>query len=322
MNTRLTVAGARAALADLVTPDDLNSTKFLQVLNEVVERYVTNGKWKGNLLEITFLSADGFVTLPFNFAAALAGTFARCPFPILTQYTSYILGGPGRIDEAVKWGNSLIDMGDGFVTERDIASGSAGVLRLHSIAGDDDVVVRVYGLDGDGEIIYDADGDEGEEVILAAPSVVTTNTFSRVTGFVKPHTKGFVRLGVVPPSNVEVTLSNYQPVETNPCYHRYQTGTVVEPTEPLNNGIRLLCNRRFIPLKAETDPVEPGNLAALRNGVQAWLSENATDYPSADAAWQRGIDFLNDEAKTFRGGGRPTINVENWGLGQSMYNVA
>lgn len=308
-------------MVNLVTPDEPDSAYFLTVLNEVVERYINNAKWKGNLLEITFNGANGFVTLPYNFAAAVAGTFLRCPFPMFTQYHTYVMNGPGNIEEAFKWNGILIDMGDGFVTEVDIPEGDAGVIRVHSIAGDDDAVVRIYGLDEDGAVIYDTDGYEGEAVTLAAPSVVTTHSFSKVTGFVKPHTKGFVRIGVVPPSTTELTLANYQPIETVPCYHRYQTGQVQEE-ENINNGIRLLCTRRFIPLQAETDLVEPGNLAALRNGVQAWLAENATDYPAADVGWQRGIDYLNDEAKTFRGGGRPTINVEAFGPWGAMYNVA
>lgn len=320
MNTRLTVAQVRAALVDLVTPEEPSSVLFLRVLNEVVERYINNGKWKGNLMEITFNGANGFVTLPFNFAAALAGTFLRCPFPVFTQYHTYVLNGPGNIEQAFKWSGIFLDMGDGFVTEVDIPEGDAGVIRIHSIAGDNGVLVRIYGRDADDNIIYDSDGDEGEAVTLTAPSVVTTHNFSKVTGFVKPHTKGFVRIGVVPPSTTELTLANYQPIETVPCYHRYQTNTI-QVEENINNGIRLLCSRRFIPLQAETDLVEPGNLAALRNGVQAWLSENANDYPAADVAWQRGIDFLNDEAKNFRGGGRPTINVENWNTLGSIYTV-
>ena len=321
MNTRLTVAKVREAMWELVTPEDINSPKFLLVLNEVCERYINNGKWKGNLMEITFNGAEGFVTLPFNFASALAGTFLRCPFPIFTQYITYVLNGPGNIEEAFRWGGTLIDMGDGFVTEVDIPTGSAGVLRIYSNMADDDELVRVYGLDENGAIIYDADGNEGEEVELTAPSVVTTHQFSKVTGFTKPHTKHSVRLVLVPPSTVELTLATYQPIETVPCYHRYLTGQVqVEEREA--NGIRLLCNRRFIPMQAETDFVIPGNMAALRNGIQAWLAENATDYPSADAAWNRGINFLNDEAKTYRGGGRPTINVENWSTYTSMANVA
>lgn len=320
-NTRLTVAKVRAALAPLVTPDELDSQLFLDVLNEVCERYINNAKWKGTLMEITFNGAAGFVTLPFNYAAALAGTFIRCPFPIFTQYHTYVENGPGNIEQAFKWAGILLDMGDGFVTEVDIPEGNGGVLRLHSIASDDSTTVRVYGRDLDDNIIYDSDGNEGEEVTLTAPSVVTTNNYSKVTGFVKPHTKGPVRMGVVQPTTVELTLAVYQPIETVPCYHRYQTGQVQEE-QNVENGVRLLCNRRFIPMEAETDFVIPGNLAALRNGVQAWLSENATDYPAADAAWNRGIDFLNDEAKTFRGGGRPTINVENWSLYTSMYTVA
>jgi hypothetical protein len=321
MNSRITVADARAALYELVTPEDPDSARFLRVLNEVVERYINNAKWKGNLMEVTFNGAEGYVTLPYNYASALAGTYIRCPFPIFTQYHTFVENGPGNIEEAFKWSGILLDMGDGFATQVDIDDGDAGVLRVYSSASDNATVVRIYGLDENGATIYDSDGNEGEQVTLAAPFVATTHSFSRVTGFTKPHTDNAVRIAVVPPSVAEYTLSTYQPNETRPSYHRYQTGTVQEESNA-ENGIKLLCSRRFIPLQAETDWVIPGNLAALRNGIQAWNSENATDYVAANAAWNRGLDFLNDEAKTYRGGGRPTVNVEGFGLSSPFVNVA
>ena len=60
---------------------------------------------------------------------------------------------------------------------------------------------------------------------------------------------------------------------------------------------------------AETDWVIPGNISALRAGIQARLFEDATDPDAADASFTRGLNFLNDEAKAFRGGARATLNM-------------
>ena len=61
-------------------------------------------------------------------------------------------------------------------------------------------------------------------------------------------------------------------------------------------------------MSAETDFVEPGNISALRAGIQSRLYEDATDPDAADASFVRGLNFLEDETKSFRGGGRATIN--------------
>lgn len=320
MDSRLRLSKVREALYDLITPDEPASPLVTKVVNEVCERIVNNGAWKGNVMNLTFDAADKFITLPFNYASTMAGTYLRCPFPIFTQFHKYVVNGPGNIDESFKWGGILIDMGDGFVTQRDIEVGDAGLLTLYSSAADDAKVTRVYGLDQDGKVIYDADGNEGEAVTLLAPSVVTTKQYSKVTGFYKPYTKNRLRLFVTPPSMVDYQLAEYQPNETEISYHRYQTGTIEQVEEPAN-AIRLLCRRRFVPVNAETDWVYPGNLAALRNGVQSWLAENATDYNAASVAFARALGFLNEEAKTFRGGGRTTVNVENFSLFDYWGNV-
>jgi hypothetical protein len=310
MDSQITVADARRALYSLVTPDNANSELFLQVLNEVSERLLNNGSWKGTLIKLTFDSSNGYITMPFNYASAIAMTYDRCPAPIFTQFHKYIENGPGELDETKKWPGTLIDAGDGFVLQTDIANGDYGQLRIYSSTNDDGVKVRLYGLDENNAIIFDDEGNEGEEVELNAPSVLTTKTYSSVTGFTKPPTKATVRVNVVPTAsgNAAYQIAEYQPNETRPCYKRYQTGTITDKT------VRILCRRRFIPMIADTDWVYPGNLSALRAGVSSWLYENNSDMDSSDRSFARAIAFLNDEAKTFRGGGRTTINIEafNW----------
>ncbi len=297
MDTRLTLATVRSILSPMVNPNDPNDPLFLQYLNEVLERYINSGKWKGNVITIRYESSTGFVTLPYNYLSVLANTYDRWPVPTFTQFHQYVEEGPGKVDETLHWPGILIDLGDGYVTQDNIPS--AGVLRIHSSASDDGKTVRVYGnLNGD--TVYDSDGNEGEEVTLAAPYATTTNQFTEMTGFVKPLTKE--RLYVRSWDGTTATLvATYQPNETVPCYKRYQTGQA-------EKEIRMICQRRFIPVVAETDFVIPGNISALRAGIQARLFEDSTDPDAADASFTRGLNFLNDEAKASRGGGRATLN--------------
>lgn len=297
MNTRLTLAQVRAILYPMVNSTDPDDPLFLQILNEVQERYIISGKWKGNVITLRYASSEGVITMPFNYAAALALTYDKYPAPIFTEFHQYVEEGPGKVDESLHWPGILIDLGDGYVTQADPTADS--YIRVYSSALDNGGVVRIYGK-LNGVIVYDAAGNEGEQVTLAAPFVATTNLFDEITGFTKPLTTARVYLKGWD-NTTETLLATYQPNETRPCYRRYQTGVA-------EKEIRLICQRRFIPTVAETDWVIPGNISALRAGIQARLYEDATDPDAADASFTRGLNFLNDEAKAFRGGARLTIN--------------
>ncbi len=298
MDTRLTLADIRPILGPMINSSDLNDPLILQIINEVQERFINSGKWKGSIVTLRYESSTGFVTMPYNYAAALALTYDRYPFPIFTQFHQYVEEGPGKMDETLNWPGILIDLGDGYCTQADIPA--AGVIRLYSSALDDGDVVRVYG-NLNGVTVYDASGNEGEAVTLAAPFVATTNQFTEITGITKPLTTARVYAKSWD-GTTETLVGTYQPNETRPRYRRYQTGVA-------EKEIRLICHRRFIPTVAETDWIIPGNLSALRAGIQSRLFEDASDLDAADASFTRGLNFLNDEAKTFRGGGRATLNA-------------
>lgn len=298
MNTRLTLADVRAILYPMVNPSDANDPVFLQMINEVQERFINSGKWKGSIVTLRIESSSGFITMPYDYAAALAMTYDRYPSPIFTEFHQYVEEGPGKMDETLKWPGILIDLGDGFCTQTDIPA--AGVVRVYSSALDDGDTVRIYG-NLNGATVYDASGNEGEAITLAAPFTPTTNQFTEITGFTKPRTTSRVYLKNWDGAT-ETLLATYQPNETRPMYRRYQTGVA-------EKEIRVIAHRRFIPVSAETDWIIPGNISALRAGIQARLYEDATDNDAADASFTRGLNFLNDEAKTFRGGGRATLNT-------------
>ena len=298
MNSRLTLAQVRAILYPMVNSANANDPLFLQILNEVLERYINSGKWKGGVISLRIASSTGVITLPFEYAAVLAMTYNKVPFPTFTEFHQYVEEGPGKVDETLHWPGILLDLGDGFCTQTDPTA--ASFIRVYSSALDNGGKVRVYGK-LNGVIVYDAAGNEGEEVTLTAPFVATTNQFDEITACTKPLTTARVYLKGWTGS-VETLLATYQPNETVPVYRRYQTGVC-------EKEIRLICQRRFIPVSAETDFVVPGNISALRAGIQSRLFEDATDPDAADASFTRGLNFLNDEAKAFRGGGRATLNL-------------
>lgn len=313
MNTRLTVKDVRAATAYLVDPSNSNSPLFLPYLNEVLERFCYSGKWVGSIVQVTFDSSSGYITLPRGYLAVLGAQFQEVPVPTFTQFAQYIEGGYGQLDATAGQLGALYDEGDGFCTQADITT--AGTLRIKiNDANDAGLTVRIFGEDADGEEIFE-DGVRGVLVTLVSPSVDTTQVFSKVTGIEADSLADRWTLWVVV-SAVESQLGSYQPGETKPVYRRYKTGTVESSTDP--QAIRVICQRRFIPVSEESDWVIPGLIGAIKLGIRAQMKEDADEDESADRLWQRAMMLLNAQAKSLRGGAQPQIPINNWGDGSAL----
>lgn len=309
MDTRLTVADCRTSLYKEVDATDINSPLFLPALNEVIERFINSGKWKGQTPLVTIpVNGLNYFSLPRWYVSVLVMSYLRRPVPVFTPFYQFSESGPGVLPDADAWSGLLLDLGDGFVTQYDITT--AGTLQLAiSNAADAGKVVRLFGLDENGVDVYSSDGSLGINVTLANPTVTTTQQFSVVSGVQAPATISHPwTLSVVnTPSNV--LLSTYYPGETAPRYRRYQTGELEE-------AVLLICNRRYVPLRNETDWVIPGCISALRYGLKMLAYESAGQLAEASDAFTRALDFLNQEAKSARGGSRVTLNLDStlmWG---------
>lgn len=309
MDSTLTVADARAALYTEVDASNPNAALFLQRLNELCQRLINNGKWKGSVMTCNFpASSAGFITLPRGYLSLLSLRYRKVPRMSFTQFYPYSTSGPGELDDTKHFPGVAIDLGDGFVTQSDIET--AGTLRITiGGAGDAAKVIRLYGEDENGNEIYDSSGVRGLNVTTVNPTVTTTQVFSKVTGIqaavmTLPWTLSVVNSGT------PTQIGAYAPGETRPSYRRYQVGVTTET-------IQTLCQRRFLPMVAETDWVIPGNLSALRYGLQAMAYEFAGQQDKAEAAYAGSVRFLNEEARAARGG---QIAVTNF-LTEFSYGV-
>jgi len=308
MNSRLTVADCRTQLWTLADASDINSAKFLRMLNEVCEKYILSGKWKGAVVNVDFDSAEGYISLPYEYYSVLCMTYNKCPAMTFSQFHTYQENGPGELDETKAWPGILIDLGDGFATQSDITT--AGTLKVMTNVVDDAKKIRIFGLDASNNVIYGSDGVEGELVTCTAPFVNTTHTFSKVTGIqATPDPAITMQSGWTLWVNgaPAVQIGSYYPGENRPMYRRYQTGKA-------EKAIRVCCHRRFMLMRNESDWVIPGNLSALRSGFWALNFIDGSDQASANAAFEDGLKWLNNEAKASRGGSAITTNFMNWGM--------
>lgn len=305
MSTNLTVADVREALWQQVTPDCKNSEQFIPKLNQVSERIINSGFWKGMFGVVDFNSATEYITLPRRWESIVGCTMYESPIPVYGRLHEYLSSGPGFYEHLQYNLNLLIDQGE-YPTE--VVQSEALPIRL-TIANVEDVgqKVRLYGVDTNGDPVFDSGGSEGVTVTLANPSVTTSQSFI-LTGVAKDPTMGNVTISSV--DGVTVTqLSVYEPSETRPMYRRYKVGTVAAN----NDGtpvIRTLCKRRFIKLTSETDLVYPGDLGALKFGLIAvnYEEQGANELAKAELFWQKCYQVLNQSLKQQRGNIRMPMN--------------
>jgi hypothetical protein len=318
-NSRLTVADARAALEQYVASASL----FVSQLNQVCERLQNSGKYKGSIVKVKFQPIVGYITLPPYYLSVLGGTFNRCPVPVFGEWHRYQESGAGIPREAASWIGQLQDLGDGFCTQRDVqqedtetnpvVAAEPGAIRIYSTGSDNGKVVRLFGVrEETGEPIIDNAGNLGENITLTAPFVDSVYHYSSLTDVIKPTTNAPLQVWVVPQSGTaNYQIGTWLTMETRPRYHRYFTGHT-------ENAVEVLCQRRFVPVRAETDWVIPGNLAALKFGLKALRHEDSGYEDKAAANWAESLKWLDDEATATRGGAAPSIPVDIWGWKSSI----
>lgn len=318
-NTRLTLGDAREELERYVKSPSV----FRSTINQVCERYILNGKWKGNVIKVTIDSSTGFITLPPDYLAALGSTYNHWPTPIFGEFHTYFESGPGTPLESSGWLGQLQDLGDGYCSQKDIitaddratppVTAQPGSIRIYSTGSDNGKTVRIFGIEEEtGMEVSDPNGVLGEEITLAAPFATSGKHYSKLTDVIKARTNGPVTAWVAPTSGAAVyQIATWLPGETRPRYRRYQTGRA-------EKAIQILCQRRFRPVWAETDWVIPGSLAALKFGIKAIALEDTGYDDKARALWNQGIVWLNDELTANMGGAQPSLPAGAWGFMETI----
>lgn len=72
-----------------------------------------------------------------------------------------------------------------------------------------------------------------------------------------------------------------------------------------------IAKRAYTPLVNDDEEVIPGNIGALKNGLQALLKEDADDSVRAAQKWGEAERLLAEEAENERGGAQQSISVDD-----------
>lgn len=308
----LTLAEARNNLLPYIGVT-LEAEQMTSRINAVRERFFNSGKWKGMVAQYEFATPGSQITLPRNLLSVLAAQFDDVPRLSYPKWHEFIASGPGKISEGFGL-QMLVDIGDGFVTYLDPTSPFKLRVKVEN-SNDAGKTLWVSGLDSDGREVYSPDGNKGNSIQLASPSVTTEQVFTSVTAVRKDITEGYITLWAVDPdTDAETQIATYEPSEKKISYRRYKvTGTATQ------NSVNCLCKLRYVPLVHCIDDeveVTPGNEGALKLGLISLQYEDKNDLERADEYMARAISLLNAELK--EESGSPMVRFQFDPYGSNM----
>jgi hypothetical protein len=286
-------------------------------LNLTRERLLKAGNWSSTKAQVIFTAypdanQQGFITLPREYSTVLAiapmpMAGGRCfGYPLRTRglWYEFAAGGVGvSANQTYGWQRGLVPIQQAFTTFADWST--PVTLQLQFETSEDAGLVLFRGT-LDGKKIYSViNGAWGEGCPLGysgTGTVTTTQLFDTPPyAIIKPVTKGRVFLYTVNGA-VTTLVGVMEPTETLIQWKRYKVPVCAAWTATTPGYYIAIVKLAFIPSFNAYDPVIPGNIGALRFGLQALSLEDARD-PAADTLWQKAKQLLANEVGDDTGAG-------------------
>lgn len=277
-------------------------------INRVLERFICEGKFVGTVQQATITAYEDaddnkFITLPRHLETCLRGGKAGYKTTaVQSEWYQYLPQGRGirKADQA--YYGPLQDIGEGFVTFRDLATPSQLTLSSSETecAGS---YIWIRGKDANGDKIFSTvDGErvEGIRLDLGDGTQTTSQTFKEIYSVEKTPTTGTITL-----SAGATTLAKYEAGERAISYRRY----IVDKNWDAVQGI---FKRRHVWAISDNDPLYPDSLEAIKLGLMAINAEEKADVERGQYYMDRAILLLNAELKEYNAGQEGVMQVAPW----------
>lgn len=329
-----TYGDVKAELARVCGASGMSVTdgRMLPRTNQAIQELMNEGAFPGVVDRWHIRATDGQITLPSYLDMLLEFTADGAPISIRSPWAEFVEYGPGPARDLLgngcecRWfrcgGGNLYDRGESpTVGTIPISDGSSAatmgpwVLRLYANPATNetpDIYATIQGLDPDGLIVRsevtDGSGSywaNGVRLGITSGSsfTETTQEFSDVTVFTKPPTNGYVRLTAWNGAT-EVELSNYEPAETTPSYHKYYSPYLQSQSandEPCCKIVLARARRRFVPVAEDTDVLMISNVLALKSMMIAQWKREAGNLDAYAAQKLTAVDIMRKESTAYRG---------------------
>jgi hypothetical protein len=278
-------------------------------INRVLERFFAEGKYVGTIQQATITAYEDvndnkFITLPRHLETCLRGGKAGYKTSaVQSEWYQYLPQGRGIRKSDQSYYGPLQDIGEGYVTFRDIETASTLTLSSSETecAGS---YIWIRGKDNNGDKIFSTvDGDrvEGIRLDLGNGTQTTTGiTFKEIYSVEKTPTTGTITLAAG-----ATTLAKYEAGERAISYRRY----IVDKAWEAVQGI---FKRRHCWAISDNDPLYPDSLEAIKLGLMAINAEEKADVERGQYYMDRAILLLNAELKEYNAGQEGVMQVAPW----------
>jgi hypothetical protein len=286
-------------------------------INRVLERFFAEGKYVGTIQQATItayedINDNKFITLPRHLETCLRGGKAGYKTSaVQSEWYQYLPQGRGIRKTDQSYYGPLQDIGEGFVTFRDIETASTLTLSSSETecAGS---YIWIRGKDNNGDKIFSTvDGDrvEGIRLDLGNGTQTTTGiTFKEIYSVEKTPTTGTITLAAG-----ATTLAKYEAGERAISYRRY----IVDKNWDAVQGI---FKRRHCWAISDNDPLYPDSLEAIKLGLMAINAEEKADVERGQYYMDRAILLLNAELKEYNSGQEGVMQIAPW-LSRRLINM-
>lgn len=288
-------------------------TAFDFKLNQVNERFFTLGTWRAMWKRPTLKVFGCTVTLPRGFDTCRGvKPFGGSAIPIYSAFHRFAAHGRCWTDNSA-WGGWL----GGFTLSNESAQTFVvpyGTFTLRTVCGTETGPPQMRLIGG-----FDENDDEilGTTTLDLTGTDDTTQQYVKLPEIQKDVTTGAVHLYAVDvDTSVATLIAVYAPGETIPSYRQYNVGQGLDETL-----LTTLCKLGFEPAIAADDLIVPGNMGALKLGLQALTFEERVDPANAKIYWADSINLLDSESAELDAAEQPLFNVSpDYGAG-SIINV-
>lgn len=321
----LNLGYARQALWQFGSPVPYSTANVSQLgqfdfkLMQVVERFFTLGTWRNMWRRIDLAILDNKLTLPRGFDTLRAISACSNSAPIYSQFHRFA-GCSTTFDplDTAGWytGVRLTDeMAQTFITP-------TGTFKLRAVATE----VSAAGL----TLIGGFDANDNElfgEITLALinGAANTTQQFTKMPQIKKAVTSNAVLLYAVDTTTSVATLvSSFAPGETIPNYRQYDASGFLTDADGDTDDppvVSAICKLGFSLAVSDNDLVIPGNIGALKLGLQAITFEDRVDPANAKIYMDNAVALLDAELQELQSAEQPTIQFSpEWAAG-SVHNA-
>ncbi len=276
--------------------------------------------WKRPILQVF----GNIITVPRGFDTCRGAEIINgCPIPMYSAFHAF--AGYGR----TTWLDWNFEYGqDGMTLINESAQTFVipyGTFTLRAVATEvqNPGLTLVGGFDADSNEIF---GSISLPLINGAAN--TTQQYTKLPLIEKVVTTNSVSLySVDTTTSVATLIANYAPGETIPNYRQYRLGWGTD-----GQLVRTLCKLKFEPAISANDLILPGNIGALKLGLQALSFEDKIDptnagiywgpnYPNKTGKMTGAVDLLDSEIDELDAAEQPAFVMSpNYGAG-SVINV-